>query len=101
MTDTHRFFVAVSDAACDEIRLALDAAWGFPTPDGQTITCFPPAAELPHDASGRPLLAVDAEFCQFDAAAAMLPGLLAAGVVQELTRAEYQAAAVRADSLRP
>jgi hypothetical protein len=30
------------------------------------------------------------EFCAYEAAAAMLPGLLASGAVEEITAAEYQ-----------
>ena len=94
MTDTHRFFVAQSDAVCEEVRLTLDAAWGHPTADGKTQTCFAPAGRLPHDSEGRPMLAVDNEFCEYAAVAEMLPGLLAAGVVWEISRGEYLANAV-------
>ena len=38
------------------------------------------------------MLAVNDEFCQYEAAAAMLPQLLASGAVEELTEAEYRAA---------
>lgn len=98
MSDTHRFFVAASDAVCEQIRFTLDAAWGHP--DGQTETCFLPAARLPHDADGRPMLAVSAAFAEYDAAAELLPQVFATGVVWEITRDEYLAAAV-SDGLRP
>jgi hypothetical protein len=94
MSDTHRFFVAESHALCEQVRLSLDAAWGHPTPDGKTATCFAPADRLPHDADGRPMLAVDNAFCEYEAVAAVLPSLLAAGSVWEITRAEYLDAAV-------
>lgn len=99
MTDTHRFFVAVSDAVCEQIRATLDAAWGHP--DGQTMTCFLPAWRLPHDAEGRPMLAVNREFVEFEAAAALLPDVLASGVVWEIDRATYLSSWVRADDLLP
>lgn len=99
MSDTHRFFVAASDAICEQVRGTLDAAWGHP--NDQAETCFLPASKLPHDASGRPLLAVDAPFCEYEAVQAMLPQLLASGAVQELTRSQYKTAAVRPDNLRP
>jgi hypothetical protein len=35
---------------------------------------------------------VNDEFCQYEAAAAMLPQLLASGVVEEIDAATYQAA---------
>ena len=100
MSDTHRFFVAASDAVCEQVRAGLDAAWGHPTADGQTLTCFQPAAELPHDASGRPMLAVDVPFLEYEAVAAMLPDLLASGAVWEITREQFRETAVR-DSVLP
>lgn len=99
MSDTHRFFAAASDAACERVRLAMDSALGYPSVDGQTITCFMPAAQLPHDANGRPLLAVDATFCEYEAVAAMLPDLIASGAVEEMTREQYHAAMVPVDDL--
>jgi hypothetical protein len=85
-----RYFRTSDDALYESIRFGLDAAWGHPTPDGRTVTCFEPAATAPHDAQGRVLLAVNSEFCSFDAVAAMLPQLLASGAVEEITAAEYQ-----------
>ena len=99
MSETHRFFVAASEAVCEQIRTTLDSAWGHP--NDQAETCFLPASRLPHDSGGRPLLAVDAPFCDYEAASAMLPQLISAGAVQELTRSQYEAAAVRPDNLRP
>jgi len=85
-----RFFRTSDDALYEQIRLSLDAAWGHPTPDGTTITCVDPAAIAPRDAAGRILLAVRPEFCDFDAVAAILPGLIASGAVEEITAADYQ-----------
>lgn len=99
MSDTHRFFVAASDAVCEQVRAALDAAWWHP--NEQTLTCFPPASELPHDAADRPMLAVDLPFLDYAAAAVMLPDLLASGSVWEITREQFREMAVRADSLLP
>lgn len=99
MSDTHRFFVAASDGVCEQVRATLDAAWGHP--NEQTLTCFPPASELPHDAAGRPMLAVDLPFLEYPAAAAMLPDLLASGAVWEITREQFRAMAVPSDSLLP
>lgn len=90
MSDTHRFFVAASDAVCEQIRSTLDAAWGHPSE--QTETCFLPATKLPHDANGRPMLSVDSAFCEYEAASAMLPELLAGGAVWEITREQFVAA---------
>jgi hypothetical protein len=85
-----RFF-RTSDADLYElIRLQLDAAWGHPTPDGQTLTCIAPAAFAPRDEDGLILLAVNEEFATWEPAASMLPQLLASGAVEEITAAEYQ-----------
>lgn len=81
-----RFFRS-TDAVLEQVRAALDAAWGLPA-NGQTTTLLE-AAKSPHDSSGRVLLAVRAEFCQYDAVAAMLPDLLASGAVEEIDEATY------------
>jgi hypothetical protein len=81
-----------SDAATYEaIRLQLDAVWGH-GPGTGTDTCFEPVATAPHDGEGRVVLAVRAEFCEFDVVAAMLPQLLASGAVEEIDEATYWAA---------
>lgn len=86
---SQRFFR--SDAATYEtIRLQLDAAWGH-GPGTGTLTCFEPAATAPRDTQGRVLLAVLAEFCEYDAVAAVLPQLLASGAVEEISEATYRA----------
>ena len=85
-----RFFRTADAGLYESIRLQLDAAWGHPTPDGQTVTCFDPVAVAPRDAAGRVLLAVNDEFCDYEAVAAVLPGLLASGAVEEIDAAAYQ-----------
>jgi hypothetical protein len=88
-----RFFRCLAgDLAYDEARLALDAAWGHPSPDGKTVTCIDPAEVAPRDKSGTIVLAVRDEFCDYPAAAALLSQLIASGAVEEITEAEYQAA---------
>jgi hypothetical protein len=96
---THRFFAAADDQTWEQIRASLDALWGHP--DAYTETCAPPASELSHDANGRPLLAVDVPFLQYEAVAEMLPALLASGAVEELTAEQFSALAVRRDNLWP
>jgi hypothetical protein len=84
-------FLRTADAALYEsIRLQLDAAWGHPTPDGRTVTCFDPAAVAPRDTSARLLLAVNEEFTTWEPAATLLPQLLASGAVEEITEAQYR-----------
>jgi hypothetical protein len=86
-------FLRTADADLYEsIRLQLDAAWGHPTPDGRTVTCFDPAAVAPRDAAGRLLLAVNDEFTAWEPAATLLPQLLASGAVEEISEAEYSTA---------
>ena len=79
-----------SDAIYEQVRLSLDAAWGH-GPGTGTLTCFEPAATAPHDPQGRVLLAVHAEFCEYEAVASMLPQLLASGAVEEIDDATYRA----------
>ena len=49
------------------------------------------------DAAGRVLLAVNDEFCTYEAVAAVLPALIASGAVEEIDAAAYQP--VRPDRL--
>jgi len=86
-----RYFRTASDAVYEQARLTLDAAWGHPNPVTKTVTCFDPAAVAPRDTQGRILLAVNDEFCQYEAAAAMLPQLLSSGAVEEIDAATYRA----------
>lgn len=86
-----RFFRTADDGLYESIRLQLDAAWGHPTPDGRTVTCFDPAAVAPRDPQGRVLLAVNDEFCDYAEVSAMLPALLASGAVEEIDAAAYAA----------
>jgi len=86
-----RYFRTSEDALYESIRLGLDAAWGHPTPDGKTLTCFDPAAVAPRDSQGRILLAVHPEFCEYEAVAAMLPQLIASGGVEQIDEETYQA----------
>jgi hypothetical protein len=85
-----KYFRTADAALYESIRLQLDSAWGHPTPDGRTLTCFDPAAVAPRDAAGRLLLAVREEFVTWEPAATLLPQLLASGAVQEIDRAAYQ-----------
>jgi hypothetical protein len=84
-----KYFRTADAALYESIRLQLDAAWGHPTPDGRTLTCFDPAAVAPRDAAGRLLLAVKDEFVTWEPAATLLPQLLASGAVVEIDAAAY------------
>jgi hypothetical protein len=96
---SQRYYRTADAALYESIRLQLDAAWGHPTPDGRTITCFDPAAVAPRDAAGRLLLAVREEFVTWEPAATLLPQLLASGAVEEISKAAYQPVAVLPDRL--
>lgn len=87
-----RFFRTASDAVYEQARLALDSAWGHPTPNGTTLTCIDTAAVAPRDAQGRIVLAVREEFCTYSVAVDLLPQLLASGAVEEIDEATYMAA---------
>jgi hypothetical protein len=86
----NRFFKS-DETTYEQIRLGLDAAWGHGVGTG-TVTCFEPAATAPRDSDGLVVLAVRAEFCDYEAVAAVLPGLLASGTVVEISESEYRAA---------
>jgi hypothetical protein len=85
---THRYFRTADAALYEQVRLGLDAAWNHQPP----TTCIDPAAVAPRDTAGRIVLAVNTEFTEFPAAAAILPGLLASGAVEEIDRATYMVA---------
>lgn len=85
----NRFFK--SDAATyEQMRLSLDATWGHGEGTG-TITCFEPAATAPRGSDGLLVLAVRAEFCEYEAVSSLLPSLMASGAVVEISEAEYRA----------
>ena len=94
-----RYYRTADAALYESIRLQLDAAWGHPTPDGRTVTCFDPAAVAPRDAAGRLLLAVREEFATWEPAATLLPQLLASGSVEEISAASYKPVALLSDRL--
>jgi hypothetical protein len=94
-----RFFRTADHGLYESIRLQLDAAWGHPTPDGRTLTCFDPAAVAPRDAAGGLLLAVNDEFVTWEPAATLLPQLLASGAVQEIDAAAYLPVSLLPDRL--
>jgi len=85
---THRYFRTADAALYEQVRLGLDAAWKHQSP----TTCIDPVAVAPRDVDGRIVLAVNTEFTEFPAAAAILPDLLASGVVEEIDRPTYMAA---------
>jgi hypothetical protein len=83
-----RYFRTASDEVYDQARLTLDAAWGFPNPEGLTVTSITPAARAPRDLQGRILLGVRSEWCEYSVAVDLLPQLLASGLVEEIGEQE-------------
>jgi hypothetical protein len=74
-----------------DICAQLDAAYGYPNPETKTLRSLPLAAELPADGQGRVYLAVSAEYCDFNLPSELLPQLIAAGLVEEITDEQYAA----------
>lgn len=83
-----RYFRTDDAEAYDAARLTLDAAWGHTPP----TTCITPAAGAPRDSAGRIVLAVNDEFCEYEAAKQMLELMLGSGAVIEIQHDEYMAA---------
>jgi hypothetical protein len=84
---TYRYFAA-DPAVYEQVRIQLNAAWGLPNERG-TATCFLPASNAYADEQGRALLCVLAEWCEWPAVAAVLPGLLEDGVIEEIDGETY------------
>lgn len=86
-------YLRTSDGSLYEsVRAQLDAAWGHPSADGKTITCFAPVFLAARDPEGRIMLAIQQEFVDYEPATTMLPMLLNAGLVEEISEAEYMTA---------
>lgn len=80
----------------EAMRLQLDAAFGYP--DEHTQTVWSPVEQAVRDEAGRCLLAVRPESCERPAVAAVLPGLIASGAVEEIDAAAYQSAISQVES---
>lgn len=85
-----RYFRSTPTVYAD-ICAQLDAAYGYPNPATKTQRTLPPLEELPADGQGRVHLAISADYCDYNLPAEMLPQLLAAGLVEEITAADYAA----------
>jgi hypothetical protein len=83
-----RRYFAADTAVYEQVRLHLNAAWGLPNERG-TATCFLPASDAYSDEQGRALLGVPADWCEWPAVAAVLPGLLTDGVIEEIDGETY------------
>ena len=83
-----RFFRA-DPATYSAVLAGLNHAWGLPA-NGQE-TAFAPVDVAPQS-GGKVYLAVLDSFCEYEAVASVLPGLLASGAVEEIDAAAYMAA---------
>ena len=75
----------------------LDAAWGYPNAETKTLRALPLVSGLPADEDGRVYLSIAAEYCDYILPSQLLAELIAAGLVEELTEAEYRAALPQPD----
>jgi hypothetical protein len=80
-----------SPAVYADICAQLDAAYGYPNEATKTQRTLPLAAELPSDGQGRVYLAISAAYCDYNLPSELLPQLIAAGLVEEITAEEYAA----------
>ena len=83
----HRY-IRARPATYEQMRAALDAAWGLPN-DKATTTCMAPLATAPRHQSGDVVVGVLPEWCDWEPAVTLLPQLLASGAVTEITAADY------------
>jgi hypothetical protein len=91
-----RFFKA-TDQVYELVCIALNSAWGLPA-NGQ-VSVFQPVSDVPHDSAGLAVVSVRSDFCEYEAVAHLLPGLLAAGDVVEIAADEYSAAVLAGPAL--
>lgn len=76
-------------AVYGDVCAQLDAAWGYPNETTKTARALPLAETLPTDNQGRVYLSVAAAYCDYVLPSQLLPELIAAGLVDELTQAQY------------
>ena len=86
-----RFFRATAENY-EALRLQIDAARGLPNEAEGRLTSFDPAATAPRGAQGRVYLATWAFVLESEPFASFLAGGLAAGLVEEVAGADYDAA---------
>lgn len=83
------FRCLAGDEVYEQIRQTLDTVWGHPNSETKTVTCIDPAAVAPRDTQGRIMLATSEAFCEYEAAAQMLPQLLDSAMIEEIDAATY------------
>lgn len=88
-------FLKAGPSVYESMRAQVDAAWGYPT--AHTQTAIPQAADQNKDASGDCIIGVKAEWCEWEPVATLLPQMIAAGQIKEITEAEYWASMPQPD----
>jgi hypothetical protein len=86
-----RYFRAANIDVYEAIRADLDGVWQYPNDATKTSTAITPGSEAPTDNAGRVYLVASPAECDYPAIADRLPTLLASGMVQEVTAAEFAA----------
>lgn len=74
-----------------DICAQLDASYGYPNAETKTERTLPLVDALPADNQGRVYLAISAAYCEYNLPSEMLPQLLEAGLVEEITASQYAA----------
>lgn len=85
-----RYFRA-TPAVYVEICEQLDASYGYPNAETKTQRTLPVIGDLPSDGNGLVYLAIELHYCDFDLPSKLLPELIAAGAVEEITAEQYWA----------
>jgi hypothetical protein len=86
-----RFFRVLSgDEVYEFVRSSLDLAWGHPNAETKTETCLPPAPQATRDSVGRVMVAVEDAWCEYEPAKEMIPQLVAASAIEEITADEWR-----------
>jgi hypothetical protein len=81
-----RSTVPVYAAVCAQ----LDAAYGYPNEQTLTKRALPLADTLHTDSEGWIYLGVLSEYCEFNLPSELLPQLIASGLVEEFTLAQWE-----------
>jgi hypothetical protein len=85
-----RYFRATPVVYVD-ICAQLDAAYGYPNAETKTERALPLVSALPADGQGRVYIALSEAECGYDLPSVLLPQLIAARLVEEITAAQYAA----------
>ena len=74
-----------------DICAQLDVAYGYPNTETKTQRSLPITADLPADGQYRVYLMISAAYCEYNLPSELLPQLIAAGMVEEISAEQYAA----------